>query len=193
MNQLVILIRLDIPASASADAIGRPLNGRVDVSVWSGRDRRREGQYHKRMRACCGPLWCQGSPARNIGFVRTPSLSIIASGTVPSLSTAGALAAHPAEHAKDVEHRQIKTAAGQRAKAGKQRLVFEFEGPCQSPFEIHSVLVRQFVFSRETRGSVTRIHRRVAVAQLRSLASRATIGIGLADDISLLFSSGYEL
>ena len=41
-----------------------------------------------------------------------------------------ALAVHPGEHAKDVQHRQIKAIARERAKACKEGLVFKFKSPC---------------------------------------------------------------
>ena len=44
------------------------------------------------------------------------------------------------------------------------------------------MFVRQLVFPRESGGGVARIHRAVAIPQLRPLAGRTPFGIGFADD-----------
>ena len=97
-------------------------------------------------------------------------------------ATAHALAAHLAEHAEDVEHRQVDAVGRQRAEAGEVRLVLELEGPGERALEVDAVLVGQVVLAREARGGVARVHRAVAIAELRPLAGGAAFGIGLADD-----------
>src|SRR5215471_9645611 len=68
------------------------------------------------------------------------------------------VAAHLAEHPKDVEHGQINTARGQTTKSGKIRLILELEGPSERSFEVHTVLVSQILLPHETGGSVAGVH-----------------------------------
>ena len=82
------------------------------------------------------------------------------------------LTIHPAEHSKDVEHRQINAVAGQRPETGKRRLIFKFKRPRQRAFEIHAIFAGQFKFARDALGRVAGINRLVAVAKLRRFGTR---------------------
>src|SRR5262249_390433 len=75
------------------------------------------------------------------------------------------LAAHAAEHSKHIQYRLIKPIARQRTKAGKVRLTFEFEGPGQSAFKVHTLLLGEFIYPGEARGCITGEHGPVAVSQ----------------------------
>ena len=60
-------------------------------------------------------------------------------------------------------------------KPGEVRLVLELERPGQRAFEVDAVPVGEVVHAREAGRRVARVHRRVAVAELRALARRAAV------------------
>ena len=150
-----------------ASAVAAPLaNGRlVQRQVHRprpGRAGRRRDNARRARRVC----FCRGWPARRRRDCRARCGARIVSASRPALlCTASALAAHLGEHPENVQHRQVKPVAGERAEAGERRLVFKFKRPRQRALEIHAVLVREIQRARKTRGGVAGIHRAVAIGR----------------------------
>ena len=88
---------------------------------------------------------------------------------------------HPAEHAEDVEHREVEPAAREGAEAGEVRLVLELERPGDRALEVDAVAVGEVVGEGEAGRGVARVHRAAAVRELGALAGRTALGVGLAD------------
>ena len=77
------------------------------------------------------------------------------------------LAAHQAEHAEDVQHRQRDAVGREHPEPGEVRLVLELEGPRHRPLEVDAVLLGQGVLAGERGGGVAGVERAVAIAVLR--------------------------
>ena len=114
------------------------------------------------------------------------------SGTSAELSVVDALAAHLREHAEHIEHREGRCrsspARGSRRSSGWSS---NSNAHVSAPSRFTPCFAASSVLARETRRGVARVHRAVAVAELRALARRAAFGIGLADHDRLALQLGH--
>ena len=116
----VVCVDADSAVSFAVPCVsGKPVE-RQRARPRRGRARRRRGSARRGRRACRRRGW----PARRRrASPRTPSLRIASRPTAPSLCDGEALAAHLAEHAEDVQHRQVDAVASpargsRRSRAG---------------------------------------------------------------------------
>src|SRR5207248_1425547 len=84
-----------------------------------------------------------------------------------------AIAAHLAEHAKDVEHRLGDAVRRQIPEPLEVPLPLEFKRPGDGAHQIHALQVRQLIGARDLLCGVARIHGAVAIAVLWMRADRA--------------------
>ena len=128
--------------------------------------------------------------AETSGAPRTPSRMIASTPGSAAALHGDALPGQLRHHAEDVQHRQVDSVRRQRSEAGEVRLILELERPRERAEKIDAVLFGEEMFPREDRRGVAREHRPVAVAELRTLARGAAVGIGLADHYRFCFQLG---
>ena len=95
-----------------------------------------------------------------------------------------AIAAHLAEHAKDVEHGLGDAVRRQIPEPLEVPLPLEFKRPGDSAHKMHALQVGQLIGARDLLCGVARVHGAVAIAILRMRADRARrapLRVGFAD------------